>query len=92
LTSNRTYYRSLEGSPGAFYRTPRHLQLDGTTLYVSEFFKWYEDDYVEEEGSIKNFIRAYADDRVIEKVNAAARIRYIDYDWALNCPENFPAF
>ncbi len=74
------------------FNTPRHLHLDGTTLYVSELFKWYESDYVEEKGSVTDFIRAYADDWVIEKVNAATRIRYIDYDWSLNRPENFPEF
>lgn len=74
------------------FNTPRHLRLDGTTLYVTELFKWYEADFVEENGSIQAFIRAYADDAVIEKVNAASQIRYIDYDWSLNRPENFPEF
>jgi len=72
------------------FNTPRHLHLDGNTLYLTELFKWYEDDYVEEEGSVKDFIKAYADDPIIEKVEAASRIRYIDYDWALNKPANFP--
>ena len=74
------------------FNTPRHLYLDGSTLYVTEIFKWCEDDFVEEEGSIEDFIRAYADDSVIEKVNTADRIRYIDYDWSLNRPDNFPEF
>lgn len=72
------------------FNTPRHLRLEGTTLYVTSLFDWYEEDFTEEHGSIKDFIRAYADDAVIDKVNEATRINYIDYDWSLNRPENFP--
>ncbi|MFO8085010.1 MAG: DUF547 domain-containing protein [Desulfobacterales bacterium] len=72
--------------------THRHLHREGNTLYISELFKWYEDDYVEEEGSVKEFIKAYADDHVAEKVEASTRIHYIDYDWSLNKPGNFPGF
>ncbi len=74
------------------FNTARHLQFDGKTLYVTELFKWYEEHFVEERGSVKDFIRAYADDEVVEKINASDRIRYIEYDWALNSPENFPEF
>jgi hypothetical protein len=72
--------------------THRHLHRDGNILYVSELFEWYEDDYAKEEGSVREFIKAYADDHVKEKVNATTRIRYIDYDWSLNKPGNFPGF
>lgn len=74
------------------FNTHRHLHRDGNTLYITELFKWYEDDYVEEEGSVREFIKAYADDHVVEKVEATTRIRYIDYDWSLNKPGNFPGF
>ncbi len=74
------------------FNTPRHLRMEGNTLYVTELFKWYEADFVAEQVSIKDFIRAYADDAVIDRVNTATRIRYFDYDWSLNRPENFPEF
>ena len=72
--------------------TPRHLHLDGTTLYLTSLFDWYESDYVEEEGSVRDFIAAYADDHVKEKLERHQRIRFIDYDWDLNSPTNFPEF
>ncbi len=72
------------------FNTPRHLHVEDTTLYVTELFDWYEADFTEEHGSIRDFIRAYADDAVTDKVNKTTRIRYIDYDWSLNRPENFP--
>lgn len=70
--------------------TLRHLRLEDNTLYLSEIFKWYEDDYVQEAGSIQEFIKAYADQHVLEKLQDAENIGYIDYDWSLNRPENFP--
>lgn len=74
------------------FNTPRHLHLDGDTLMVSELFDWYESDYQHEAGSVRAFIRQYADDSVATKVDEAKEIDYIDYDWTLNAPENFPAF
>ncbi|MDX1588899.1 MAG: DUF547 domain-containing protein [Oleiphilaceae bacterium] len=72
------------------FNTPRHLRVEGNTLYLTELFKWYEKDFVQEEGSVKDFIRAYADEAVIEKIEGTDSIRYIEYDWALNKPGNFP--
>ncbi len=72
--------------------TPRHLHLDGNTLYLTSLFDWYESDYVDEEGSVRDFIKTYADDHVKAKLDRHQRIRYIDYDWDLNTPANFPEF
>ena len=74
------------------FNTDRHLRVDGDTLYLTELFDWYESHYVNEKGSVREFIQAYAEDHVAEKVAATHRIRFIDYDWALNSPENFPEF
>jgi hypothetical protein len=70
--------------------TPRHLHLDGDTLYISSIFNWYKDDFTAEAGSVEAFIKAHADEHVLEKVQTATRIRHIDYDWSLNKPANFP--
>lgn len=72
--------------------TPRHLHIDGDTLYLTSLFNWYEGDYIEEAGSVRDFIRQYADQRVIDDMANTSRIRYISYDWSLNRPENFPEF
>ncbi|MEH6354758.1 MAG: DUF547 domain-containing protein [Marinobacter sp.] len=36
--------------------TDRHLKIQGDTLYVTELFKWYQDDFSEASGSTKAFI------------------------------------
>lgn len=70
--------------------TEHHLKVDGDTLYLSSLFDWYEDDYKREAGSVRDWIREHADERIIEKMKDSNRIRYIDYDWDLNKPDNFP--
>lgn len=72
--------------------TPRHLHVDGDTLYLTQLFEWYEDDYEHEADSVRDWIRAHADENVAAQVETAERIRYIDYDWTLNAPEYFPEF
>ena len=71
-------------------KTDRHLRVDGDTVYVTELFKWYEDDFTEAAGSRKGFITEWADASLAERVSATSELKYIDYDWALNRPSNFP--
>lgn len=70
--------------------TPRHLRQEGTILHVTQLFEWYAGDFIEDAGSIEAFIRRYADSPVRAWLEAATVFRYIDYDWRLNIPENFP--
>lgn len=72
--------------------TPRHLHVDGDTLYLTELFDWYADDYKYEADSVKDWIRAHGDAETVARVDAAERVRYIDYDWTLNAPDYFPEF
>ncbi|MEA5444676.1 DUF547 domain-containing protein [Gammaproteobacteria bacterium AB-CW1] len=72
--------------------TDRQLHVDGNTLMLSSLFDWYEQDYEREEGSVRDWIRKHGDERVADKLDGTNRIRYIDYDWNLNSPGNFPEF
>lgn len=74
------------------FNTDRHLRVEGDTLHVTELFKWYEEDFVDEGGSVKGFIREWADEAVAEKVDKTESIEHIHYDWELNRPDNFPGF
>lgn len=71
-------------------KTERHLHLDGSTLRLTSLFDWYASDYIDEAGSVLDFIAAHADDDVRAKLQQHERIRFIDYDWDLNKPDNFP--
>ena len=70
--------------------TDYHLKAEGDKLYVTELFKWYEKDFEEAAGSVQQFIRESADPSVAERAANTSEIGFIDYDWALNKPSNFP--
>lgn len=74
------------------FNTPRHLHVEDETLHLTSLFKWYEEDFTREERTVRAYIRQYADENVKEKMGKTRDIRYIDYDWNLNSPENFPEF
>lgn len=70
-------------------KTSRHLRFDNDVLYVSKVFDWYESDYVQAAGSVRDFLVEYTDPQLHERIKQAREIRYIDYDWSLNRPHNF---
>lgn len=73
-------------------RGERHLRVEGETLYLTSLFDWYEDEFEREADSVRNWIREHADEETADAMEATDRIRYLDYDWSLNRPENFPEF
>ncbi|MEE4329512.1 MAG: DUF547 domain-containing protein [Wenzhouxiangella sp.] len=68
--------------------TSLHLKTDGKTLYLTELFDWYEDDFVEHSGSVRRFIDEYGSESAVTAARQSERTRFIDYDWQLNSPEN----
>lgn len=74
------------------FLTHYHLKVEGKTLYVTELFKWYEDDFREAAGSRQGFIQKWVEPALAERVAGTSSMRFIDYDWSLNRPSNFPEF
>ncbi len=70
--------------------TERQVRVEGESLYVSELFKWYEEDFREASGSVRAFIRQWAAQPVTRQVDGSGELNFIDYDWSLNKPSNFP--
>ncbi len=79
----------LEENTRRAFNTPYHLRISGDTLYGTELFKWYEQDFVEAAGSVRDFIDQWANDEVAVEVSRTSTLEYIDYDWSLNRPSNF---
>ena len=74
------------------FNTPRQLRVEEDRLYLTRLFDWYEEHFVTAAGSIRGFIREYADKELIEAIEATSTIRHINYDWDLNKPANFEEF
>lgn len=69
-------------------KTPLHLRIENDTLRLTSLFDWYEDQFVNMSGSVRNFIDNHVDDALRADIEATRRIRFIDYDWDLNSPDN----
>jgi len=72
------------------FNTSRHLEISGDTLRLTELFDWYKADFEKEAGSVREFVRKWADDEVADAISQNNAIEYIEYDWSLNRPGNFP--
>jgi len=55
------------------------LKIEGTVVLLSEIFKWYEDDFKQQQKVI-DFINQYRED----KISSDYAIDYYPYDWRIN--------
>lgn len=71
-----------------FVNDPEKVRLDRSTktLYHSEIFSWFEEDFLPGHGSIKTYITHYIneDDQQFLKENPDVKVEEIPYDWGIN--------
>lgn len=85
----------LDERASEFLAQPRALEIDDDTgsLYLSKYFDWYAADFEKESGDVLDYLVRYAraDDAAwIRENRDRARVRFFDYDWALNDQPNGP--
>ena len=79
-----TLNKQLDASAVGFINDSSFNRLEGTTLYVSKIFQWFEGDF---KGGIVAFFLKYARGSLKETLETQKdriEIRYLDYDWGLN--------
>lgn len=88
LLRNEAYWpdrvqQQLEADASRFINNADKVRYDAKTqtLYCSQIFKWYRQDFLQVADSIPDYIRRYATDLPL---NAETPIKYLDYDWQLN--------
>ena len=67
----------------------RNVYVNGASVTMSEIFKWYEGDFKWKAPSLLAFAKIYAAPAlraVLEKLPTTVRLKYFDYDWAINDP------
>jgi hypothetical protein len=77
-----------------FYHDPTHLRVDadGSTVYLSEYFDWYGEDFLlwlEQEKGMENpgvldYVKLTAPAELTRDVGDDATVEFIEYDWRLN--------
>ncbi|GJQ60578.1 MAG: DUF547 domain-containing protein [Candidatus Scalindua sp. AMX11] len=79
--------QQLEAQTKAFInnKTMNFLDREKGVLYLSQIFKWYEGDFIQNGEKIESYVLRYLnrEDGEFIKSNEVA-IKYIDYDWGLN--------
>lgn len=65
--------------------TSKGLKINhDNVVYLSQILSWFEEDFVNAEGSIIRFVKKYAAPEITGKLSEDMKIRYMDYDWSLN--------
>ena len=60
-------------------------RIEGSVLYVSKIFSWYEEDFAKESGSLVQWLKQYWPQRNESGLNGNKyEIKFLDYDWSLN--------
>jgi hypothetical protein len=67
-----------------FINNPQKVRYDAATetLYCSQIFKWYRQDFLQVAPSVPAFVRSYLPST--PEFNPNAQVRYLPYDWQLN--------
>ncbi len=77
--------QQLDEQMKAFVNDPARNRFDRAKqeLYLSEIFKWFEEDFERDSKSVREYLIRFAPPEDAEFLRSA-KIRYLDYDWDLN--------
>ena len=75
--------KTLDRLARSFINSSRGVQVSGDTIRVSRLFEWYAGDFVAAAGSVGKFLARYHKTHA-DKLKAATKLDYLNYDWALN--------
>ena len=72
-----------------YLNSERGIRVDraGNILYLSRIFDWFEEDFVEQSGSVTNFIRPYLGREVLSFLDRKPKKKFLGYNWTLNAQE-----
>jgi hypothetical protein len=72
-----------------YINSDRGTQIDSAknTLYLSKLFDWFAGDFESKSGSVQNFLKPYLEERTLTFWAKGPKIKFIQYDWALNAQE-----
>jgi len=65
-------------------RSLNEYEAQAGAIKISKIFDWYEKDFADWGGGIRNVVRKYGPEAARAAVGKGARITFMDYDWRLN--------
>lgn len=89
LLRNAAYYPEtvndqLQEDCDRFINNPDkvYYSSDTNTLYCSQIFKWYKQDFLKQAPSLPEYIQPFLKDA--PPLSASTPVQYLSYDWSLN--------
>lgn len=80
--------RQLEEEARAFVndQTKNWFDREKKVAYLSMIFKWFEEDFAGQAGSLLGYVKRYVADPDLARdlESAPYRVEFLDYDWSLN--------
>lgn len=80
--------QQLDESARAFINDPTRNRFDRErkTAHLSMIFKWYEEDFAEQAGSLLKYVRRYVTDPALAQdlEQRPYHVEFMEYDWNLN--------
>ena len=66
----------FEQQAKAFINNKKFNKISANSVQISKIFEWYAEDF----DNIIDYLNKYSS----TKINAKAKVSYLEYDWALN--------
>lgn len=74
----------LDAAARGYVNHPRGARFDGDELVLSSIYKWYAEDFGDDDAGVIAHVRQYASPALGAKLDAAEKIDDYEYDWSLN--------
>jgi len=78
----------LDDQARRFLADPAKNRIDvpGRTLHLSSIFRWFEEDFERDAGTVPAFVARHVDEETARAIGTGDdwRVKHLDYDWSLN--------
>ncbi len=74
----------LDAAAREYINHPRGARIENGTLIVSSIYDWYEEDFIDGDGSVVAHLERYAGPDLAATLAHTKQITGNEYDWALN--------
>jgi hypothetical protein len=77
--------QQLDEAAREFVNDPTRNRLEAGNVAVSPIFKWFAQDFIDEAGSVLQFLQRFAaDEKKASVAGTIENLQYLEYNWTLN--------
>lgn len=79
-----TLDQDLDDAARAYISHPRGVRVEGNRVFASSIYKWFREDFGQNDADVLDHIRQYASGEKIDALKGKTKINKHEYDWSLN--------